>query len=131
MGETELSQQDIDALLAGPGEAKPQAVEFPEFDEAPSDIIPSETEASQTLDALLDVSLRISVELGRARLPVEEVLRLKEGSAVELDKLAGDPVDIMANGVPVARGEVVVLNDNFCVRIIDILTPGARLDALK
>jgi len=76
------------------------------------------------LGALQDVELDLHIELGRTELLIEEVLRLKEGSVVPLDKLAGDPVDILVNGRLIARGEVLVLNDNFCVRVAEILTPG-------
>ena len=72
------------------------------------------------LDAIEDVELDLRVELGRADLLIDEVLRLREGSVVPLDKLAGDPVDILVNGRLIARGEVLVLNDNFCVRVADI-----------
>jgi len=75
------------------------------------------------LDALEDVELDLRVELGRTELLIEEVLKLREGSVVPLDKLAGDPVDILVNGRLIARGEVLVLNDNFCVRVAEILTP--------
>ena len=67
--------------------------------------------------------LHVKIELGRTRMLVEDVLKLGEGAVVELDKLAGDPVDIFVNDRPVARGEVLVLNDNFCVRINEILAP--------
>ena len=75
------------------------------------------------LNALEDVELHLRIELGRAELLIEEVLELKEGSVVPLDKLAGDPVDILVNGKLIARGEVLVLNNNFCVRVAEILTP--------
>lgn len=75
------------------------------------------------LSALQDVELDLRIELGRTELLIEEVLRLKEGSVVPLDKLAGDPVDILVNGRLIARGEVLVLNDNFCVRVAEILSP--------
>lgn len=75
------------------------------------------------LGTLKDVELDLRIELGRAELLVEEVLKLREGSVVPLDKLAGDPVDILVNGRLIARGEVLVLNDNFCVRVAEILTP--------
>jgi len=75
------------------------------------------------LEQLHDVELDMRVELGRAELLIDEVLRLKEGSVVPLDKLAGDPVDILVNGRLIARGEVLVLNDNFCVRVAEILAP--------
>jgi len=70
---------------------------------------------------LRDVNLDVKIELGRTRMVVDDVLRLSEGAVVELDKLAGDPVDIYVNGRHIARGEVLVLNENFCVRISEIL----------
>ena len=77
------------------------------------------------LDMLMDVNLRVKIELGRTRMLVEDVLKLGEGSVVELDKLAGDPVDVYANDRLVARGEVLVLNDNFCVRVAELVTGDA------
>jgi len=74
-----------------------------------------------SIDLLRDVDLNVKIELGRARMLVEDVLKLSEGSVVELDKLAGDPVDVFVNERLVARGEVLVLNDNFCVRINEIV----------
>jgi len=77
------------------------------------------------LDLLSDVSLNVKIELGRTRMYVEDVLRLSSGAVVELDKLAGDPVDIYVNDRRVARGEVLVVNDNFCVRVSEIVAaPG-------
>ena len=75
-----------------------------------------------SMELLSDVNLNVKIELGRTRMLVSDVLRLAEGSVVELDKLAGDPVDVFVNDRHVARGEVLVLNDNFCVRINQILT---------
>ncbi|GIK16488.1 MAG: hypothetical protein BroJett003_14520 [Planctomycetota bacterium] len=74
------------------------------------------------LDMLYDVNLQVTIELGRTRMLVEDVLKLGEGSVVELDRLAGDPVDIYANERLIARGEILVLNDNFCVRVSEVLT---------
>ena len=74
------------------------------------------------IDLLKDVDLNVKIELGRTRMLIEDVLRLAEGSVVELDKLAGDPVDVYVNDQLVARGEVLVLNDNFCVRIGEIVS---------
>ncbi|MCC7293913.1 MAG: flagellar motor switch protein FliN [Phycisphaerales bacterium] len=82
----------------------------------------AEQTAPDGLDLLLDVNLRVKIELGRTRMLVEDVLRLDEGSVVELDRLAGDPVDIYANDRLVARGEILVLNDNFCVRVSEVIT---------
>ncbi|HSU69149.1 MAG TPA: flagellar motor switch protein FliN [Tepidisphaeraceae bacterium] len=74
-----------------------------------------------SIDLLRDVELNVKIELGRSRMLVEDVLKLSEGSVVELDKLAGDPVDVFVNDRLVARGEVLVLNDNFCVRVNEIV----------
>ncbi|MFH5803813.1 flagellar motor switch protein FliN [Alienimonas sp. DA493] len=79
--------------------------------------------AGEGLGALDDVELDLRIELGRAEMSLEEVVALRDGSVVSLDKLAGDPVDILVNGRLVARGEVLVLNDNFCVRVAEILAP--------
>ncbi len=73
------------------------------------------------IDILKDVEVNVKIELGRTRMYVEDVLKIREGSVVELDKLAGDPVDIYVNDRLIARGEVLVLNDNFCVRINQIV----------
>jgi flagellar motor switch protein FliN/FliY len=78
------------------------------------------------LDLLRDVQLDLKIELGRAQMRLEDVLRLKQGAVVTLDKLAGDPVDIYANGRLIARGEVLVLNDNFCVRVAELITGDDR-----
>ena len=78
-------------------------------------------EDSSAISLLGDVNLHVKVELGRTRMFVEDVLRLNEGAVVELDKPAGDPVDIYVNNRHVARGEVLVVNDNFCVRISEII----------
>lgn len=79
---------------------------------------------ARAIELLSDVNLQVKIELGRTRLLVEDVLKLGEGAVVELDKLAGDPVDVYVNERHVARGEVLVLNDNFCIRINEILTPN-------
>ena len=98
------------------GGARP--FEFQPFDR------PTASETLTDLSNLKDVELNLRIELGRTELLIEEVLKLREGSVVALDKLAGDPVDILVNGRLVARGEVLVLNDNFCVRVAEILAPA-------
>ena len=86
-------------------------------------------EAAKGIDLLSDVNLNVKIELGRTRMLVEDVLKLSEGAVVELDKLAGDPVDVYVNERHIARGEVLVLNDNFCVRINEIVA-GAKEETL-
>lgn len=80
-----------------------------------------------TLDLIRDVEMEVKIELGRTNMYLEEVLRLRKGSVVPLDKLAGDPVDIYVNGRLIARGEVLVLNDNFCVRVGELISGEAAM----
>jgi flagellar motor switch protein FliN len=101
-----------------PGLAGAAPFEFQSFD--PSSNVRRE---GIGLKALHDVELDLRIELGRTELLIEEVLQLAEGSVVPLNKLAGDPVDILVNGRLIARGEVLVLNDNFCVRVAEIVAP--------
>lgn len=95
--------------------AAARALELPDFD------LSSVQGAQHGLDLLADVQLDVRIELGRTRMLVEDVLRLNSGAVVELDKLAGDPLDVYVNDRLVARGEVLVLNDNFCIRINEII----------
>ncbi len=81
---------------------------------------PANTETA-TIELVRDVQLDIKIELGRTRMPLEDVLRLRRDAVVTLDKLAGDPVDVYVNGRLIARGEVLVLNDNFCVRVTELI----------
>ena len=82
---------------------------------------PPSTEKA-TIDLLRDIELSLKIELGRTQMELEDVLKLRRGSVVALDKLAGDPVDVYVNGRLVARGEVLVLNDNFCVRVAELIS---------
>jgi flagellar motor switch protein FliN/FliY len=90
-----------------------------------------ESGAPRKLDLLLDVPLELSVELGRARMSIQDLLNLSPGSVIELDKVAGEPLDFMVNGRLVARGEAVVVNDKFGVRITDIVSPSERIARLR
>jgi flagellar motor switch protein FliN/FliY len=89
------------------------------------------TSDPKRLELLLDVPLDIAVELGRARLSVQELLQLGPGSVIELDKVAGEPLDILVNDRLVARGEAVVVNDKFGIRITDIVSPSERVARLR
>jgi len=81
--------------------------------------------SKKDIDLLSDVNLNVTIELGRTRMVIEDVLKLAAGAVIELDKLAGDPVDVFVNERLVAKGEVLVLNDNFCVRINEIVDAAA------
>lgn len=89
------------------------------------------SEGKNNLDLILDVPLQVSVELGRTRKLIKEILELSVGSVIELDKMAGEPVDVLVNGKVIAKGEVVVIDDSFGVRITDIISPAKRISSLK
>ena len=124
-----------DSPLVGEGYEEPkqketvtvQPVKFASFDDAPN----ASGEASKNLDNLLDIKLQLTVELGRATLPVKKVLELTRGSIIELEKIAGEPVELYANGKLSAHGEVVVIEDNFGLRITSMTEPENRLNGLQ
>lgn len=104
----ELSKNEIDALLSkAAGRTAP--------------------EGREGLEGLLDVPLEAAVRLGEAELTLEEVAKLEPGKVVALDRLSGDPVDLLVNGTVIARGEIVVVDDRFCVRITEILAKGRKV----
>jgi flagellar motor switch protein FliN len=112
-------------------EIQPEAV-MPEVPVAqPLPEQPGLNMSNDRLELLLDIPLNISVELGRNKMSIQELLQLSPGAAIELDKSAGDPLDIMVNGRLVARGEAVVVNDKFGVRITDIVSPSERISRLR
>lgn len=85
----------------------------------------------QSLDFILDVPLKVTVELGRTRMAIREILQLAQGSVVELSKFAGEPLELLVNEKLVARGEVVVVNEKFGIRLTDIISPVERIEQLK
>lgn len=103
------------AVAAAASTASPTPFSLPSFANRTAAPLP------EGINLLNDVNLNVKIELGRTRMLIEDVLKLTTGAVVELDKLAGDPVNVYVNNRPVARGEVLVLNDNFCVRINEIL----------
>ena len=124
-----ISQDELDKLLktAPPAETK--------TDEAPAPMTLTDLggggrgQPAGSIDMLMDVTLNVRIELGRTNMAVENVLAMQRGSVVTLDKLAGDFVDVLVNDNLVARGEVLILNDNFCVRIAEIVSPEERAGA--
>ncbi|MEH0832422.1 flagellar motor switch protein FliN [Pectobacterium cacticida] len=87
--------------------------------------------AMQDIDLILDIPIKLTVELGRTKMTIKELLRLTQGSVVALDGLAGEPLDILINGYLIAQGEVVVVSDKYGVRITDIMTPSERMRRLS
>ncbi len=88
-------------------------------------------ETHNDIDMILDIPVQLTVELGRTRIPIKHILQLAQGSVVELDALAGEPMDVLVNGCLIAQGEVVVVNDKFGIRLTDIVTPSERLRRLN
>lgn len=84
-------------------------------------------EAITDINRILDIPVQLSVELGRTKVPIKHILQLGQGSVVELDALAGEPMDVLVNGYLIAQGEVVVVNDKFGIRLTDVVTPSERL----
>ena len=103
----------------------------------PANIFPSFNEQSSTpgmlneLDMILDIPVQITVELGRTKITIKNLLQLAHGSVVELDAMAGEPMDVLVNGTLIAQGEVVVVNDKFGIRLTDIITPSERMRKLN
>ncbi|MFN9977753.1 MAG: flagellar motor switch protein FliN, partial [Phycisphaerae bacterium] len=120
------AQDAIASLGDLTGTPSPAAADGAEPFELPSFTSGSTNGSPAPIDLLSDVDLQVKIELGRTRMLVEDVLKLADGAVIELDKLAGDPVDIYVNERHVARGEVLVLNDNFCVRINEILSASSE-----
>ncbi|MCW5624728.1 MAG: flagellar motor switch protein FliN [Burkholderiales bacterium] len=112
---------------------EPPAVEpakvFPEL-KPDGPVIGGTGPSAGRLDMILDIPVSMSVELGRTRIAIRDLLQLAQGSVVELDALAGEPMDILVNGCLIAQGEVVVVNDKFGIRVTDIITPEERLRGL-
>jgi flagellar motor switch protein FliN/FliY len=91
----------------------------------------SAADSSVNMEFLLDISLDVTVELGRTKMLINDMLKLGQGSVIELSKLAGESLDILANQKPIARGEVVVVNDKYGVRLTEVISPTERIERLK
>jgi flagellar motor switch protein FliN len=129
-----VEQAQVNAQEAGAQDtAAPQAaapaaaVKTVQLQEISPDIVSSK---SQSIDLLMDVSLEVTIELGRTAMSVKDILSLGVGSVIELDRMSGDPVDILVNGKLIAKGEVVVIEDNLGVRITSIVSPSERASGL-
>jgi flagellar motor switch protein FliN/FliY len=99
--------------------------EFTKFSNAPVGA------AGNDLNMILDIPVQLTVELGRTRIPIKHILQLAQGSVVELETMAGEPMDVLVNGFLIAQGEVVVVNDKFGIRLTDIVTPSERMRRLS
>ncbi|MFT5879627.1 MAG: flagellar motor switch protein FliN/FliY [Moritella sp.] len=105
-----------------------EATELEEF--GSEDVVFSE-EHQKKLDGILDIPVVISMEVGRSQISIRNLLQLNQGSVVELDRIAGEPLDVMVNGTLIAHGEVVVVNDKFGIRLTDVISQTERIKKLK
>lgn len=123
-----------EASSASPTPAAEVVAEVPEQVSTPSFANFTPTMAgghAGDINMILDIPVQLSVELGRTRIPIKNILQLAQGSVVELDALAGEPMDVLVNGYLIAQGEVVVVNDKFGIRLTDIVTPSERMRRLS
>jgi len=133
MNDTTTENDDIGddwaAALEEQSESNSEKFESAEFDNLTNES--SVTMADRSLDMILDIPVTMSVEIGRTKININNLLKLNQGSVVELDRLAGEPMDVVVNGTLIAHGEVVVVNEKFGVRLTDIVTPTERVSKLK
>ena len=118
-------QATLDGAAASPARRAPTAA-FEQF--SASGAKPAR---ANDIDLILDIPVQLTVELGRTKIAIKNLLQLAQGSVVELDGLAGEPMDVFVNGCLIAQGEVVVVNDKFGIRLTDIITPSERIRKLK
>jgi flagellar motor switch protein FliN/FliY len=111
-----------DSMLLGAG--GPATARFDNLKPAPAS-------GDMNLDVILDVPVQLSLEVGRARIPIRNLLQLNQGSVIELERAAGEPLDVYVNGTLIAQGEVVVVNERFGVRLTDVISPAERIKRLK
>lgn len=122
-----LSQKELDlAAEWGAALEESKATNFEDFNSKENF-----SEDLSNLDFLMDIPINLSVELGKTHIPIKNLMKLINGSVIELDSLAGEPLDVLVNGYLIAQGEVVVVNDKFGIRLTDIITPNERIKRLN
>jgi len=120
-------QAESEAAAADADEAADSA-SAASFDELTDSSMPG---SDVNLDVVLDIPVNLSMEIGRTKISIRNLLQLNQGSVVELERLAGEPMDVLVNGTLIARGEVVVVNEKFGIRLTDIISPAERVKKLK
>ncbi len=129
----DANQDDIDALLnQGPAAAPtPPRAPLEEFGSSPKQTAMPAGLEGPNLDVILDIPVSISMEVGSTEISIRNLLQLNQGSVVELDRLAGEPLDVLVNGTLIAHGEVVVVNEKFGIRLTDVISPSERIKKLR
>lgn len=125
IAEQERAEAAAKAAAEAPAAAPPSAPGFQEFNKTAA------TETHNDIESILDFPVQLTVELARPKIAFKNLLQLAQGSVVELDGLAGEPMDVLVNGCLIAQGEVVVVNDKFGIRLTDIVTPAERIRKLN
>ncbi|AYF85906.1 flagellar motor switch protein FliN [Pseudomonas sp. JS3066] len=127
----DASQDDIDALM-NQGSTAPSSPRAPmeEFGSVPKASGPVSLDGPN-LDVILDIPVSISMEVGNTDITIRNLLQLNQGSVIELDRLAGEPLDVLVNGTLIAHGEVVVVNEKFGIRLTDVISPSERIKKLR
>ena len=128
LAETKPAGNEVASEVSGPAESVAPAA-FTNFSNSVNVAAPPG--ATNDINMILDIPVQLTVELGRTRIPIKHILQLAQGSVVELDALAGEPMDVLVNGYLIAQGEVVVVNDKFGIRLTDIVTPSERMRRLS
>src|SRR5690349_15045782 len=118
--------EQAQAVAAAAAAKQAQAAVFQDFSSNPG-----KSSTNNDIDFILDIPVQLTVELGRTKIAIKNLLQLAQGSVVELDGLAGEPMDVLVNGCLIAQGEVVVVNDKFGIRLTDIITPSERIRKLN
>ena len=127
----DAGQSDIDALLAADaGRSSSNRLPMEEFGSVPRSNEPVSLEGPN-LDVILDIPVSISMEVGSTDINIRNLLQLNQGSVIELDRLAGEPLDVLVNGTLIAHGEVVVVNEKFGIRLTDVISPSERIKKLR
>jgi len=123
-----LNEQAESEAADAAGDSNDASAGAASFDELTDDSIPG---TDVNLDVVLDIPVNLSMEIGRTKISIRNLLQLNQGSVVELERLAGEPMDVLVNGTLIARGEVVVVNEKFGIRLTDIISPAERVKKLK
>ncbi|AFJ55512.1 MAG: flagellar motor switch protein FliN [Pseudomonadales bacterium RIFCSPLOWO2_12_60_38] len=128
----DVGQDDIDALLAADAATAPAGnrLAMEEFGSVPKNNDPVSLDGPN-LDVILDIPVSISMEVGSTEINIRNLLQLNQGSVIELDRLAGEPLDVLVNGTLIAHGEVVVVNEKFGIRLTDVISPSERIKKLR
>lgn len=127
-----MDDEDLmaDAWAAALGEQSDGEAKRAELEELQEES-PLSQEERRKLDAILDIPVTITMEVGRSQISIRNLLQLNQGSVVELDRIAGEPLDVLVNGTLIAHGEVVVVNDKFGIRLTDVISQNERIKKLK